>query len=156
MMRTTTLPFRFYDNVEELSTEESRNGQSAFSLENIKSLDLTMFTAKRLCNERKTPFVLPRRKRNLGRLHRRRRKTVIASKAAKISMRLVPIKIGRNHWIVHQTFHQHCLQALPYCSKPSRARLRNPNRQHWLQTANMAYTFGVPAIPVRSGGSILL
>jgi hypothetical protein len=36
MMRTTTLPFRFYDNVEELSTEEAEMAKAPFSLENIR------------------------------------------------------------------------------------------------------------------------
>jgi acetylornithine deacetylase/succinyl-diaminopimelate desuccinylase-like protein len=85
-------------------------------------------------------------------------KTVIASQAfAKISMRLVP----NQEWEqITELFTKHFMSIAPAGVTVKVTRITEVRvcdyRRHWLQSGNMAYTetFGVPAIPVRSGGSI--
>jgi acetylornithine deacetylase/succinyl-diaminopimelate desuccinylase-like protein len=118
-----------------------------------------MCTAKRLCNQRRNS-IRPTLDVNgiWGGYTGEGAKTVIASKAyAKISMRLVP----NQDWEKSRNYSPNISPVLPCtCNRFGKTASR---RQGYVtpidsigKAANMAYTetFGVPAIPVRSGGSI--
>ena len=154
----------FYDNVEELSLEErAEMAKAPFSLENYKkALDLKDVEGESgyVTNERNS--IRPTLDVNgiWGGYTGTGAKTVIASKAfAKISMRLVP----NQEWEqITELFTKHFISIAP--NSVSVKVTPHHGGQGYVtpidsigyKAANMAYTetFGVPAIPVRSGGSI--
>ena len=130
----------FYDKVQELSPEErSEMAKAPFDLEEYKkALDLNDVYGEKGYTA----------------------KTVIASQAfAKISMRLVPDQDWEE---ITELFTQHFISIAPagvkVKVKPHHGGQAyvTPTDSIGYQAANKAYTetFGVPAIPVRSGGSI--
>jgi len=154
----------FYDKVEELSLKErAEMAKAPFSLENYKKvLDLEDIhgEAGYVTNERNS--IRPTLDVNgiWGGYTGEGAKTVIASKAfAKISMRLVPnqdweeiTELFKNH------FESIAPKSVKVVVKPHHGGQGyvTPIDSIGYQAANKAYTetFGVPAIPVRSGGSI--
>jgi acetylornithine deacetylase/succinyl-diaminopimelate desuccinylase-like protein len=154
----------FYDNVEELSLEErAEMAKAPFSLENYKkALDLKDVEGESgyVTNERNS--IRPTLDVNgiWGGYTGAGAKTVIASKAfAKISMRLVP----NQEWEqITELFTKHFISIAP--NSVTVKVIPHHGGQGYVtpidsigyKAANMAYTetFGVPAIPVRSGGSI--
>jgi hypothetical protein len=66
--------------------------------------------------------------------------------------------MGTHHWIVHKTFHEYRSDSVTVKVTPHHGGQGyvTPIDSIGYKAANMAYTetFGVPAIPVRSGGSI--
>jgi acetylornithine deacetylase/succinyl-diaminopimelate desuccinylase-like protein len=154
----------FYDNVEELSLEErAEMAKAPFSLENYKkALDLKDVEGESgyVTNERNS--IRPTLDVNgiWGGYTGAGAKTVIASKAfAKISMRLVP----NQEWEqITELFTKHFISIAPnsvtvkVTPHHGGQGYVTPIDSIGYKAANMAYTetFGVPAIPVRSGGSI--
>ena len=158
-----TLP-GFYDNVEELSTDErAEMAKAPFNLDNYKkSLDLNDVYGEKgyVTNERNS--IRPTLDVNgiWGGYTGEGAKTVIASQAfAKISMRLVP---NQDWEKITEMFKKHFESIAPsgvkVKVKPHHGGQGyvTPTDSIGYQAANKAYTetFGVPAIPVRSGGSI--
>jgi acetylornithine deacetylase/succinyl-diaminopimelate desuccinylase-like protein len=154
----------FYDAVEELSLEErAEMAKAPFNLENYKkALDLNDVYGEKgyVTNERNS--IRPTLDVNgiWGGYTGEGAKTVIASKAfAKISMRLVP----HQDWeAITELFTKHFLSIAPagvtvkVTPHHGGQGYVTPTTSIGYQAANKAYTetFGVPAIPVRSGGSI--
>jgi acetylornithine deacetylase/succinyl-diaminopimelate desuccinylase-like protein len=154
----------FYDNVEELSLEErAEMAKAPFSLENYKkALDLKDVEGESgyVTNERNS--IRPTLDVNgiWGGYTGAGAKTVIASKAfAKISMRLVP----NQEWEqITELFTKHFISIAPdsvtvkVTPHHGGQGYVTPIDSIGYKAANIAYTetFGVPAIPVRSGGSI--
>jgi acetylornithine deacetylase/succinyl-diaminopimelate desuccinylase-like protein len=154
----------FYDKVEELSLEErTEMAKAPFSLEKYKkALDLNDVYGEKgyVTNERNS--IRPTLDVNgiWGGYIGQGAKTVIASQAfAKISMRLVP---NQDWEEITELFTKHFLSIAPagvtVKVKPHHGGQGyvTPIDSIGYKAANMAYTetFGVPAIPVRSGGSI--
>ena len=154
----------FYDTVQDLSLEErAEMAKAPFNLENYKkALDLNAVYGESgyVTNERNS--IRPTLDVNgiWGGYTGEGAKTVIASKAfAKISMRLVP---NQDWETITDLFTQHFINSAP---KGVTVKVTphhggqgyvTPTDSIGYKAANMAYTetFGVPAIPVRSGGSI--
>ena len=154
----------FNDNVEELSTDErAEMAKAPFNLDNYKkSLDLNDVYGEKgyVTNERNS--IRPTLDVNgiWGGYTGEGAKTVIASQAfAKISMRLVP---NQDWEKITEMFKKHFESIAPsgvkVKVKPHHGGQGyvTPTDSIGYQAANKAYTetFGVPAIPVRSGGSI--
>ncbi|MCG9791602.1 dipeptidase [Flavobacterium algicola] len=154
----------FYDNVEELSLEErAQMAKAPFSLERYKkalNLKDVHGEAGYTTNERNS--IRPTLDVNgiWGGYIGEGAKTVIASKAfAKISMRLVP---NQDWEEITELFTKHFTAIVPagvtVLVKPHHGGQGyvTPIDSIGYKAANMAYTetFGTPAIPVRSGGSI--
>lgn len=154
----------FYDKVEELSTEErAEMAKAPFSLDNYKkALDIDEVYGETgyVTNERNS--IRPTLDVNgiWGGYTGEGAKTVIASKAfAKISMRLVP---NQDWEEITELFKKHFESIAPksvkVVVKPHHGGQGyvTPIDSVGYRAANKAYTetFGVPAIPVRSGGSI--
>jgi acetylornithine deacetylase/succinyl-diaminopimelate desuccinylase-like protein len=154
----------FYDKVEELSLEErAEMAKAPFILDKYKealNIDDVYGEAGYVTNERNA--IRPTLDVNgiWGGYTGEGAKTVIASKAfAKISMRLVP----NQDWIeITELFKKHFESIAPksvkVIVKPHHGGQGyvTPIDNIGYKAANKAYTetFGVPAIPVRSGGSI--
>ncbi len=154
----------FYDKVEELSTEErAEMAKAPFSLEEYKkALDLKEVYGETgyVTNERNS--IRPTLDVNgiWGGYTGEGAKTVIPSKAyAKISMRLVP---NQDWEEITELFTKHFTAIAP---KAVTVKVTphhggqgyvTPIDSIGYKAANMAYTetFGVPAVPVRGGGSI--
>jgi hypothetical protein len=68
-------------------------------------------------------------------------------------MRLVPNQDGTS-LNVHQTFHQHCPAGVTVLVKPHMAGKALIDSIGYKAANGVYRNFGVPAIPVRSGGSI--
>jgi acetylornithine deacetylase/succinyl-diaminopimelate desuccinylase-like protein len=154
----------FYDKVEELSAEErAEMAKAPFSLEKYKealAIDEVYGEKGYVTNERNS--IRPTLDVNgiWGGYTGEGAKTVIASKAfAKISMRLVPnqdweeiTELFKNH------FESIAPKAVTVKVTPHHGGQGyvTPIDSFGYKAANKAYTetFGVPAIPVRSGGSI--
>ena len=154
----------FYDNVEELSLEErAEMGKAPFSLENYKkALDINDVYGETGYTTNERNSIRPTLDVNgiWGGYTGEGAKTVIASKAyAKISMRLVP---NQDWEVITDLFTKHFISIAPagvsVVVKPHHGGQGyvTPIDSIGYQAANKAYTetFGVPAIPVRSGGSI--
>ena len=154
----------FYDKVEELTTaERAEMAKAPFNLENYKkALDLNDIYGEKgyVTNERNS--IRPTLDVNgiWGGYTGEGAKTVIASKAyAKISMRLVPHQDWEE---ITELFTKHFESIAPagvtVKVKPHHGGQGyvTPIDSIGYQAANKAYTetFGVPAIPVRSCGSI--
>ena len=154
----------FYDKVEELSdSERAEMAKAPFSLENYKkALNLNDIYGESgyVTNERNS--IRPTLDVNgiWGGYTGEGAKTVIASKAfAKISMRLVP---NQDWEEITELFKKHFESIAPksvkVVVKPHHGGQGyvTPIDSIGYKAANKAYieTFGVPAIPVRSGGSI--
>lgn len=154
----------FYDKVEELSTEErAEMAKAPFSLDNYKkALNINDVYGEKgyVTNERNS--IRPTLDVNgiWGGYTGEGAKTVIASKAfAKISMRLVP---NQDWEEITELFTKHFKSLAPSGVtvevKPHHGGQGyvTPIDSLGYKAANKAYTetFGVPAIPVRSGGSI--
>ncbi|WP_306349865.1 dipeptidase [Flavobacterium sp. '19STA2R22 D10 B1'] len=154
----------FYDNVEELSAaERAEMAKAPFSLDKYKkALDIedVYGEAGYVTNERNS--IRPTLDVNgiWGGYTGEGAKTVIASKAfAKISMRLVP---NQDWKVITELFTKHFESIAPkgvrVVVKPHHGGQGyvTPIDSIGYQAASKAYqdTFGVPAIPVRSGGSI--
>ncbi len=154
----------FYDKVEELSLEErAEMAKAPFSLEKYKkALDLNDIYGERgyVTNERNS--IRPTLDINgiWGGYQGEGAKTVIASKAfAKISMRLVPNQDWKE---ITELFVKHFNNIAPagitvkVTSHNGAQGYVTPIGSIGYKAASMAYreTFGVPAIPVRCGGSI--
>jgi acetylornithine deacetylase/succinyl-diaminopimelate desuccinylase-like protein len=154
----------FYDNVEELSLEErAEMAKAPFNLDNYKkALDLNDIYGEKgyVTNERNS--IRPTLDVNgiWGGYTGEGAKTVIASKAfAKISMRLVP---NQDWEVITDLFTKHFTSIAPsgvtvkVTPHHGGQGYVTPIDSIGYKAANMAYTetFGVPAIPVRSGGSI--
>jgi acetylornithine deacetylase/succinyl-diaminopimelate desuccinylase-like protein len=154
----------FYDKVQELSAEErAEMAKAPFSLEKYKNaLNLNDVYGEKgyVTNERNS--IRPTLDVNgiWGGYTGEGAKTVIASKAfAKISMRLVP---NQDWEEITELFTKHFTSIAPagvtVKVKPHHGGQGyvTPIDSIGYQAANKAYTetFGVPAIPVRSGGSI--
>ena len=154
----------FYDNVEELSLEErAEMAKAPFSLEEYKkSIDIDDVYGEKGYTTNERNSIRPTLDVNgiWGGYTGEGAKTVIASKAfAKISMRLVP---HQDHHEITKLFTKHFESIAP-----AGVRVKvtphhggqgyvTPIDSIGYRAANKAYTetFGVPAIPVRSGGSI--
>ena len=154
----------FYDKVEDLSKEErAEMAKAPFSLENYKnSLKLKDIYGETGYTTNERNSIRPTLDVNgiWGGYTGQGAKTVIASKAfAKISMRLVP---NQDWEEITTLFTNHFLKIAPAAVtvvvKPHHGGQGyvTPIDSIGYQAANMAYTetFGIPAIPVRSGGSI--
>ncbi|MFB0911485.1 MAG: dipeptidase [Flavobacterium sp.] len=154
----------FYENVEELSIEErAEMAKAPFSLEKYKkALDLKDVYGEKgyVTNERNS--IRPTLDVNgiWGGYTGAGAKTVIASQAfAKISMRLVPNQEWEH---ITELFTKHFISIAPdsvtvkVTPHHGGQGYVTPIDSIGYKAANMAYTetFGVPAIPVRSGGSI--
>jgi acetylornithine deacetylase/succinyl-diaminopimelate desuccinylase-like protein len=154
----------FYDKVQELSPEErAEMAKAPFNLENYKkALDLNDIYGEKgyVTNERNS--IRPTLDVNgiWGGYTGEGAKTVIASQAfAKISMRLVP---NQDWEEITELFTKHFISIAPagvkVKVKPHHGGQGyvTPTDSIGYKAANKAYTetFGVPAIPVRSGGSI--
>ncbi len=154
----------FYDKVEELSAaERAEMAKAPFSLENYKkalNIDDVYGEKGYTTNERNS--IRPTLDVNgiWGGYTGEGAKTVIASKAfAKISMRLVPNQDWEEITALFQKhFESIAPAAVTVKVKPHHGGQGyvTPIDSIGYQAANKAYTetFGVPAIPVRSGGSI--
>jgi len=154
----------FYDKVEELSLQErAEMAKAPFDIEEYKkALDLKDVYGEEgyVTNERNA--IRPTLDVNgiWGGYTGQGAKTVIASKAfAKISMRLVP---NQDWEEITELFTKHFIAIAP---KAVTVKVTphhggqgyvTPIDSIGYKAANMAYTetFGIPAIPVRSGGSI--
>jgi acetylornithine deacetylase/succinyl-diaminopimelate desuccinylase-like protein len=154
----------FYDKVEELSAEErAEMAKAPFSLEKYKealAIDEVYGEKGYVTNERNS--IRPTLDVNgiWGGYTGEGAKTVIASKAfAKISMRLVP---NQDWEEITELFKNHFESIAPPSVKVKVTPHHGgqgyvtPIDSVGYRAANKAYTetFGVPAIPVRSGGSI--
>ncbi|HPW98090.1 MAG TPA: dipeptidase [Flavobacterium sp.] len=154
----------FYDKVEELSAaERAEMAKAPFSIENYKkALDINDVFGETgyVTNERNS--IRPTLDVNgiWGGYTGEGAKTVIASKAfAKISMRLVP---NQDWHEITELFTKHFESIAPKAVTVTVTPHHGgqgyvtPIDSIGYQAANKAYTetFGVPAIPVRSGGSI--
>ena len=154
----------FYDNVEELPLEErAEMAKAPFVLDNYKkALDIDDVYGETgyVTNERNS--IRPTLDVNgiWGGYTGEGAKTVIASKAyAKISMRLVP---NQDWEEITELFSKHFESITPKSVKVKVTPHHGgqgyvtPIDSIGYKAANMAYTetFGIPAIPVRSGGSI--
>jgi len=154
----------FYDGVEELSTEERADmAKAPFSLQAYQeALDIESVYGEKGYTTNERNSIRPTLDVNgiWGGYTGEGAKTVIASKAyAKISMRLVP---GQNPDRITELFCEHFESIAPkgikVVTKPHHGGLPyvTPITNIGYQAANKAYTktFGVQAIPQRSGGSI--
>ena len=154
----------FYDNVEELSLKErAEMGKAPFSLKKKKkALDINDVYGETGYTTNERNSIRPTLDVNgiWGGYTGEGAKTVIASKAyAKISMRLVP---NQDWEVITDLFTKHFISIAPagvsVVVKPHHGGQGyvTPIDSIGYQAANKAYTetFGVPAIPVRSGGSI--
>ncbi len=154
----------FYDNVEELSSEErAEMAKAPFSLENYKkALNINDIYGEKAYTTNERNSIRPTLDVNgiYGGYTGEGAKTVIASQAfAKISMRLVP---NQDWEEITELFTKHFENIAPagvtVRVKPHHGGQGyvTPIDSIGYKAANMAYTetFGVPAIPVRSGGSI--
>ncbi|MFT7331460.1 MAG: acetylornithine deacetylase/succinyl-diaminopimelate desuccinylase-like protein [Roseivirga sp.] len=154
----------FYDNVEELSLEErAEMAKAPFSLDNYKkALDIEEVFGEKGYTTNERNSIRPTLDVNgiWGGYTGEGAKTVIASQAfAKISMRLVP---NQDWETITELFKNHFESIAP---KSVTVKVTphhggqgyvTPIDTIAYQAANRAYTetFGVPAIPQRSGGSI--
>jgi acetylornithine deacetylase/succinyl-diaminopimelate desuccinylase-like protein len=154
----------FYDNVEELSLEErAEMAKAPFSLDNYKkALDIDEVFGEKGYTTNERNSIRPTLDVNgiWGGYTGEGAKTVIASQAfAKISMRLVP---NQDWETITELFKNHFESIAP---KSVTVKVTphhggqgyvTPIDTIAYQAANRAYTetFGVPAIPQRSGGSI--
>jgi acetylornithine deacetylase/succinyl-diaminopimelate desuccinylase-like protein len=154
----------FYDNVEELSLEErAEMAKAPFSLDNYKkALDIDEVFGEKGYTTNERNSIRPTLDVNgiWGGYTGEGAKTVIASQAfAKISMRLVP---NQDWKTITELFKNHFESIAP---KSVTVKVTphhggqgyvTPIDTIAYQAANRAYTetFGVPAIPQRSGGSI--
>ena len=154
----------FYDNVEELSQEErAEMAKAPFDIEHYKkSIDIDDVYGEKGYTTNERNSIRPTLDVNgiWGGYTGEGAKTVIASKAfAKISMRLVP---NQEHHQITELFKKHFESIAPdgvrVKVKPHHGGQGyvTPIDSVGYRAANKAYTetFGVPAIPVRSGGSI--
>ena len=154
----------FYDGVEELSAEErAEMAKAPFSLTAYQdALDIESVYGEEGYTTNERNSIRPTLDVNgiWGGYTGEGAKTVIASKAyAKISMRLVP---GQDPDHITELFCKHFESIAPkgvrVKTNPHHGGLPyvTPTTNIGYQAANMAYTktFGVPAIPQRSGGSI--
>jgi acetylornithine deacetylase/succinyl-diaminopimelate desuccinylase-like protein len=154
----------FYDNVEELSTEErAEMAKAPFSLENYKkSIDIDAVYGEKGYTTNERNAIRPTLDVNgiWGGYTGEGAKTVIASKAfAKISMRLVPNQDWKE---ITQLFKKHFESIAPAAVKvlvkPHHGGQGyvNPTDNIAYQAASKAYetSFGKTPIPQRSGGSI--
>ena len=154
----------FYDNVEELSLgERAEMAKAPFSLEKYKqSIDIGDVYGEKGYTTNERNSIRPTLDVNgiWGGYTGEGAKTVIASKAfAKISMRLVP---NQDWEEITELFKKHFESIAPdsvkVVVKPHHGGQGyvTPIDSVGYRAANKAYTetFGVPAIPVRSGGSI--
>lgn len=154
----------FYDNVEELSAaERAEMAKAPFNLDNYKkALALTDIYGENGYTTNERNSIRPTLDVNgiWGGYTGEGAKTVIPSQAfAKISMRLVP---NQDWQQITQLFTEHFISIAP--SGVTVKVTPHHGGQGYVtpfdcigyQAANKAYTeaFGVPAIPVRSGGSI--
>ena len=154
----------FYDNVEELSTEErAEMAKAPFSLDNYKkALDIDAVYGENGYSTNERNSIRPTLDVNgiWGGYIGEGAKTVIASKAfAKISMRLVPNQDWKD---ITQLFKNHFESIAPtgvtVVVKPHHGGQGyvTPTNNIAYQAASKAYeaTFGKTPIPQRSGGSI--
>ncbi|WP_318641318.1 dipeptidase [Flavobacterium ardleyense] len=154
----------FYDNVEELSTEErAEMAKAPFDLEDYKkSIDIKNVYGEKGYSTNERNSIRPTLDVNgiWGGYTGEGAKTVIASQAfAKISMRLVP---NQDHHEITELFQKHFESIAPdavtvkVTPHHGGQGYVTPIDSIGYRAANKAYTetFGVPAIPVRSGGSI--
>jgi acetylornithine deacetylase/succinyl-diaminopimelate desuccinylase-like protein len=154
----------FYDNVEELSLKErAEMAKAPFSLEEYKkALDLNDIYGEKGYTTNERNSIRPTLDINgiWGGYTGQGAKTVIPSQAfAKISMRLVP---NQDWEEITELFTKHFISIAP--ASVSVKVTPHHGGQGYVtpidsigyKAANMAYTetFGIPAIPVRSGGSI--
>ena len=154
----------FYDNVEELSTEERvEMAKAPFSLENYKkSIDIDAVYGEKGYTTNERNAIRPTLDVNgiWGGYTGEGAKTVIASKAfAKISMRLVPNQDWR---AITQLFKNHFESIAPKSVKVV-VKPHHGGQGYVTPTDNIAYqaaskayetSFGKIPIPQRSGGSI--
>ena len=154
----------FYDNVEELSTEErAEMAKAPFSLENYKkALDIDEVYGEKGYSTNERNAIRPTLDVNgiWGGYTGEGAKTVIASKAfAKISMRLVPNQDWKD---ITQLFKNHFESIAPK-SVTVVVRPHHGGQGYVTPTDNIAYqaaskayetSFGKTPIPQRSGGSI--
>lgn len=154
----------FYDKVEELSKKEREEmGKAPFSLESYKNaLDIDEVYGEKGFTTNERNSIRPTLDVNgiWGGYTGEGAKTVIPSKAyAKISMRLVP---NQNSKEITELFRKHFQNIAPKSVKVKVTPHHGgeayvtPIDNIGYKAANKAYTetFGVPAIPQRSGGSI--
>ena len=154
----------FYDNVEELSTEErAEMAKAPFSLENYKkSIDIDAVYGEKGYSTNERNAIRPTLDVNgiWGGYTGEGAKTVIASKAfAKISMRLVPNQDWR---AITELFKNHFESIAPKSVKVV-VKPHHGGQGYVTPTDNIAYqaaskayetSFGKVPIPQRSGGSI--
>ena len=154
----------FYDNVEELSTEErAEMAKAPFSLENYKkSIDIDAVYGEKGYSTNERNAIRPTLDVNgiWGGYTGEGAKTVIASKAfAKISMRLVPNQDWR---AITELFKNHFESIAPKSVKVV-VKPHHGGQGYVTPTDNIAYqaaskayetSFGKTPIPQRSGGSI--
>ncbi|MDV7187681.1 dipeptidase [Lutibacter sp. TH_r2] len=154
----------FYDKVEELSTEErAEMAKAPFSLDAYKNaLDIDEVYGEKGYTTNERNSIRPTLDVNgiWGGYTGEGAKTVIASKAyAKISMRLVPNQVSQE---ITDLFQKHFESIAPKAVKVKVTPHHGgegyvtPIDNIGYKAANRAYTetFGVQAIPQRSGGSI--
>ena len=154
----------FYDNVEELSNEErAEMAKAPFELDHYKkALNLKDIYGEKGYSTNERNSIRPTLDVNgiWGGYTGEGAKTVIASQAfAKISMRLVP---NQDWEAITELFTNHFIKIAPVgvtvkvTPHHGGQGYVTPTDSIGYQAANMAYTetFGVSAIPVRSGGSI--
>jgi acetylornithine deacetylase/succinyl-diaminopimelate desuccinylase-like protein len=158
-----TIP-RFYDNVEELSTEErAEMAKAPFSLDDYKkALDIDDVHGETGYSTMERNSIRPTLDVNgiWGGYMGEGAKTVIASKAyAKISMRLVPNQMPND---ISELFEKHFKSIAPKSVKV-KVTAHHGGEGYVTHTSDDAYaaasqayetTFGKKPIPVRSGGSI--
>jgi acetylornithine deacetylase/succinyl-diaminopimelate desuccinylase-like protein len=154
----------FYDNVEELSTEErAEMAKAPFSLENYKkSIEIDAVYGEKGYSTNERNAIRPTLDVNgiWGGYTGEGAKTVIASKAfAKISMRLVPNQDWKE---ITQLFKKHFENIAPAAVKVV-VKPHHGGQGYVTPTDNIAYqaaskayetSFGKTPIPQRSGGSI--
>ncbi len=154
----------FYDNVEELSTAEREEmAKRPFILDDYKkALNLPDIYGEKGYTTNERNSIRPTLDVNgiWGGYTGEGAKTVIASQAfAKISMRLVPNQNWENiTYLFQKHFESIAPSGVTVKVKPHHGGQGyvTPTDSIGYKAANKAYTetFGVPAIPVRSGGSI--